>query len=151
MLLTGVRAAESSRRASSWKVATKFERTGQLVVSPLYHWSDAHVWEFIRSRGVKYCSLYDDGFDRLGCIGCPMASAQKRAREFARWPKHERAMRAAAQHYWNKRAGTKQRDGREWFGSARFSSVDELWRWWLNDEPFPGTPDECQGVLDLWT
>jgi phosphoadenosine phosphosulfate reductase len=46
---------------------------GKRILNPIVDWNDSDVWEFIREYQIKYCSLYDEGFKRLGCIGCPMA------------------------------------------------------------------------------
>lgn len=47
-------------------------RTKRTLVNPIIDWTDDEVWEFIRWSGIQYCSLYDHGYKRLGCIGCPM-------------------------------------------------------------------------------
>lgn len=149
-LILGVRAAESSRRRATWKTITYHRVTKTNAVAPIVAWTDADVWAFIRGGGLPYCSLYDEGFKRLGCIGCPMAGADGRKREFARWPGYERAWKRAFRKIWEKRAGKPQRDGREWFGSARFDSWEDMWKWWLNDTPLPADKNDCQGMLDLW-
>jgi len=46
----------------------------RFMVAPIFDWTDEDVWAYIRDRNLPYCSLYDEGFKRLGCIGCPMAS-----------------------------------------------------------------------------
>ena len=35
---------------------------------------------------VPHCSLYDEGWRRLGCIGCPMSSVKQKQIENARYP-----------------------------------------------------------------
>ena len=35
--------------------------------------------------------MYDEGFKRLGCIGCPIAYWRQREREFKRFPHYYRA------------------------------------------------------------
>jgi len=60
---------------------------GKKVVNPIIDFTEADVWGFLRSRGIEYCHLYDEGFSRLGCIGCPMAGKKGREREFERYPK----------------------------------------------------------------
>ena len=59
------------------------------VVNPIIDWTDDEVWEFIEENNLRYCSLYDEGFTRLGCIGCPLGGKKKQARDFARWGKYK--------------------------------------------------------------
>lgn len=55
---------------------------GKRVLNPILDWTEEDVWLFIRKYQVPYCELYDQGFRRLGCIGCPKASFKNRVREF---------------------------------------------------------------------
>lgn len=109
--LTGVRHAESPRRAlrGGYEVLGNSiserillnDNDGRGIIdhcmpkrahtcNPIIDWSDEDVWRFIRHEGLPYCSLYDEGFNRLGCIGCPMAPKEERERDFRRWPGYER-------------------------------------------------------------
>lgn len=54
------------------------------LINPIIDWTTDEVWEFIREYNVPYCCLYDEGFKRLGCIGCPMGSVKHRTEEFER-------------------------------------------------------------------
>lgn len=77
----------------------KFDKNQQLVemcykthtttVNPIIDWTTDEVWEFIKENELPYCCLYDEGFKRLGCIGCPMGSVETRKRDFERWPKYK--------------------------------------------------------------
>jgi phosphoadenosine phosphosulfate reductase len=60
---------------------------GKRVVNPIVDWEDSDVWDYLNGRCIPHCSLYDEGFPRIGCIGCPMATARRTEREFKRWPK----------------------------------------------------------------
>jgi len=60
------------------------------ILNPIIDWSDSDVWGFIKSNGIDYCELYDEGFTRIGCIGCPMAKLKSRKMEFERWPQYAR-------------------------------------------------------------
>lgn len=62
----------------------------QRVINPIIDWTTKEVWEFIREYNVRYCELYDQGFTRLGCIGCPMGGGESQVKEFARYPKYRR-------------------------------------------------------------
>ena len=57
-----------------------------LLISPLLYWTEDDVWTFLNTLGVPHCSLYDEGWHRIGCINCPMASPKQKMRENERWP-----------------------------------------------------------------
>lgn len=59
------------------------------VLNPIVDWTTDEVWEFIKEYNVRYCCLYDQGWKRIGCIGCPMATREAREREFKRYPKYK--------------------------------------------------------------
>lgn len=65
-------------------------RTNKTLVNPIIDWDDSDVWEFLNEIAkVPHCSLYDEGFKRLGCIGCPLQGAKGMKRDFERWPKYK--------------------------------------------------------------
>lgn len=57
-----------------------------LLISPIIHWTDSDVWEFLNALGIAHCELYDQGFHRIGCILCPMSQPKQKMREIERWP-----------------------------------------------------------------
>lgn len=58
-----------------------------LLISPIIHWTEKDVWEFLNQVvQVAHCELYDEGWRRLGCICCPMSSAKHKRMEELRWP-----------------------------------------------------------------
>lgn len=67
-------------------------RTMKTLVNPIVDWSTEDVWSFLNNMvRVPHCCLYDEGYTRLGCIGCPMSSAKNRQRDFERYPKYKEA------------------------------------------------------------
>lgn len=110
--ITGVRWAESGRRRKNrsglevekW-ATSKRERLDPdnmdddmvrycmqskgFVLNPIIDWTTDEVWEFIHRYNIPYCELYDQGFTRLGCIGCPMST--HRVEELERYPKYKQA------------------------------------------------------------
>jgi len=87
----GVRAAESTRRRANWKMILADRKSKGVYLCPILYWTDADVWEYIHGRNLSYCELYDQGFKRLGCVGCPLAGQKTQAAEFRRWPGLKRA------------------------------------------------------------
>ena len=58
-----------------------------LLISPIIHWTEQDVWEFLNKvMEVPHCSLYDEGWHRIGCIGCPMSSVNQKKIENIRYP-----------------------------------------------------------------
>jgi phosphoadenosine phosphosulfate reductase len=95
LVITGVRAAESSRRAKRLVFEPCKRDRKTWFLNPILDWSDEDVWEFIRRENLPYCRLYDEGFKRLGCVLCPMATEKNKRMEAARWPKMANAWKAA--------------------------------------------------------
>ena len=58
-----------------------------LLISPIIHWTEQDVWEFLNDVvKVPHCLLYDEGWHRIGCIGCPMSSFKQKTLENERYP-----------------------------------------------------------------
>ena len=58
-----------------------------LLISPIIYWTEQDVWEFLNDVvKVQHCSLYDEGWHRIGCIGCPMSSHRQKMIENKRYP-----------------------------------------------------------------
>lgn len=58
-----------------------------LLISPIIYWTEQDVWEFLNDVvKVPHCSLYDEGWHRIGCISCPMSSHKQKMIENARYP-----------------------------------------------------------------
>lgn len=75
--------------AESRKMVEQCYKLSKTVINPIIDWLDSDVWEFIREYNIPYCKLYDEGYKRLGCIGCPMSTHQAEALE--RYPKYKQA------------------------------------------------------------
>lgn len=95
--LVGVRAPESARRKKLWR-EYQF-KLGSEYLAPLCYWTNEDVWNYIKSRNLPYCKLYDNGWERIGCIGCPLAGIKNMNRDFKAFPKFEAAYKAAAKRY----------------------------------------------------
>jgi len=113
-VITGIRWAESARRKNSRAMlelnayskkkimlnndndeARRMLENCQLkskhILNPIVDWLTDEVWTYLNNRDIPHCCLYDEGFQRIGCIGCPMAGKKRMLREFARWPKYYNA------------------------------------------------------------
>jgi len=86
-VVTGIRHDESPKRAKRQKFENCYNDTSKKYFHPIIDWTEDDVWEYIHAFKIPYCSLYDEGWNRIGCVLCPKSSLKNRLREFKRWPK----------------------------------------------------------------
>jgi phosphoadenosine phosphosulfate reductase len=112
-------------------------------LNPLAYWDDTDVWDYIHENKISYCCLYDEGFERLGCIGCPMARERCRRTEYNRWPGYKRLMIKTLDRVieMRKQAGL-------YLLNAAKKSGEEWFEWWLSDTAQTYTPPEGQEELE---
>lgn len=125
-VITGVRHTESVKRAKRRMVETCRNHRSKKYLHPIIDWSDAEVWEYIRAYQVPYCSLYDEGFSRLGCIMCPYQGTKGMRRDARRWPQFAKMYEAAFCRMIEKR----REDGlpTEWESGA------DVMAWWIGSD-----------------
>ncbi len=135
-MILGVRTEESQNRSESWQVTRRDRKTNNLQLAPICGWKIGEVWEFIREHELPYCPLYDEGFERIGCIGCDMAGRKGKLRQFARWPRFEALYRKTLDDIFRKH------------GSDRFNTSEEWWEWWMADRHPKPEKASCNQFFD---
>ena len=103
---------------------------GKRVVNPIIDWEDEDVWEYIKSRNIEYCKLYNEGYTRLGCIGCPLASKRFRDMDFERYPKFKENYKRAVDRFFIRYLTRRIEKGEKPFKN----SSQEMFDWWIDDE-----------------
>lgn len=159
MIATGVRWDESTKRKSreSFEVITKrkkdkivvsdekmllsdcdetrklFEQCqmkAKTVVNPIIDWNTSEIWDFINSEKIITNCMYEQmGYERVGCVGCPMAS-KKRWKEFADLPQYKQMYIHAFDRMLNER----KRRGK----TVNWTCGEEVFLWWMEDDNIPG-------------
>ena len=81
-------------------------------------WSD--VWNYIHQRALAYPVLYDEGWKRIGCIGCPMAGTKEVRRQFERYPNYRKAYINTIQRCLERKP------------DPNFKDAEEKLEWWLS-------------------
>ena len=139
----GIRRSESRKRAEKYKepeVCRVYSAKEKVkVYLPILEWTDQDVAEFIKERNIKCHPLYysrEGQFDvtkRLGCMGCPLASRNKRIQFFKENPKWLKAWIRAGQKrytseaYQNGKAKHKFKDAFEAMGYMLYcENVDDF-------------------------
>lgn len=101
----------------------------KMVVNPIIDWTDAEIWDYINSEHIQTCELYQCGYSRVGCIGCPMAG-KRRWKEFADFPKYKDAYIRA----FGRMLEARRKNGKE----SKWRNAEEVFLWWMEDDGVPG-------------
>lgn len=101
------------------------------MVNPIYEWFDEDIWDYIKAENINVNPLYSKGYQRVGCIGCPLASPKMRAKEFVDYPAYK-------QMYIN--AFDKMLKAREAKGKKNLGNDYHYWKtgkdvfaWWMEE------------------
>lgn len=144
----GIRFAESARRRDRWRDFGRKE-DGTWYCCPICDWTTEDVWEYLNSKNIPHCSLYDEGYKRIGCVCCPLSSNKIR-KDAKRWQKTAAMLKLGFLKYCE---NLRTKSYGIVFGDCDLSqgeekTIETMWQRWLNagrfdnpkkDEPF----EEC--------
>lgn len=142
MIVTGVRRAESVGRSDEALVVSRAARKkdrvilqndntderrtvdhcvmkGIIAVNVIVDWSDEDVWEFINMYNVPVNPLYEEGYRRVGCVGCPMST--RKAEELDANPKYKAMWLRICEMLVAKKCGT-------------YTKAQDLYDWWIEKD-----------------
>lgn len=102
---------------------------GKRVVNPIIDWKDNEVLDYAAIEKIPMNPLYCEGFHRVGCVGCPMAS-KARTMEFARYPRIKAAYIRAFDRMLKAR--------RERGLPCQWQSGVDVFHWWMEDGVLSG-------------
>lgn len=104
---------------------------GKRVVNPIVEWKTDDVLQYIEDQKIAINPLYGCGFDRVGCVGCPMAGTEGRRFEFTMFP-------AFKKNYI--RAFDRMLEARKESGKSteNWENGIDVFHWWMEDGVSPG-------------
>ena len=127
----GVRWQESARRRMRWTMFGH-KKDGSAYVCPICDWTDADVWEYLNSKSIPHCSLYDEGYKRIGCVCCPL-SPSKMMRDAKRWPKTANMLYLGHCKNWDKAVANKGKTKRgKFYRMLEWGTASAAFEHWLN-------------------
>ena len=135
-VVTGIRWQESPRRKNRQMFEVCRTDDTKYFLHPIIDWTTNDVWEFIHQENIPYCSLYNEGFKRLGCVLCPMETPRQTQLALMRFPKLAEAWKRACYRYYEK--GTE--------GVKRWDSPEAFWQWWISRKGEPKV-NEAQCIM----
>lgn len=123
-VIEGIRLSESNSRKKRNKEPERCDiRYDKIHVMPILYWSDKNVWDYIKKYDLPFPELYKLGFNRLGCIGCPLANQLNRIKEYQIFPRYAKAIIKAIERNINNNKCL----------SKFFDDPHEAFYWWISE------------------
>jgi len=113
---------------------------GKRILNPIIDWKTTDVWEFLRHYGCRSNPLYEQGYTRVGCIGCPMAGAKRQLEEFEKYPKYKAAYIRA----FERMVISRREDGLP----TSWQTGEEVFDWWTTIKSLEG--NRISEQIQLW-
>jgi phosphoadenosine phosphosulfate reductase len=156
-LLLGVRWAESGKRKNnrglhealgsrkakivyqdenddSHKLTEICMKNNRIATNPIIDWTDREVWNYTRENKLKMNPLYECGYMRVGCVGCPLASNKNIHMDFERYPKYKKAYILA----FEKMLVARREQGKDTGeGTGKWKDAESVFKWWTNPKYDP--------------
>lgn len=108
----------------------KCELKASMVVNPIIDWTHQNIWEYIHSEKIDVNYLYQCGYERVGCIGCPLATPKKRYKEFTDFPKYKQMYL----HAFDRMIEARKARGLD----CKWKNAEEVFLWWMEDQNVEG-------------
>jgi len=139
VVITGIRHEESPGRRQRKPFEESRRHKGKWFLNPIIDWTTREVWGYIQEHGLPYCELYDMGYERIGCVLCPLQSIRGRERDAERYPGFYRGYLRAVREMLkeNERLGRKIRGKviQPKTGKNEPITAEDLLYWWIHERP----------------
>jgi phosphoadenosine phosphosulfate reductase len=90
------------------------------MLNVIIDWTNDEVWEYIKERNLPYNPLYEKGYKRVGCLGCPMRYNKKELEDNPRWAAlYKRAAQKYLENGVTKKEGIKK-------------DIETYYNWWVS-------------------
>lgn len=107
-----------------------------VVSLPIYKLTNTDIWDYVNENNLTVNPLYNKGYLRVGCVGCPMAG-KHRNKELADFPQYRENLLKLCDRIVE---ANKQRGG-----FRKFETGKDFFDWWLEIDPNQITFDDILG------
>jgi len=132
VIVTGVRSEESVKRKGRRMVEKCYNKPNTSFLHVIIDWTEIEVWEYIKKRELPYCSLYDEGQKRIGCLFCPNNRNVEQQKK--RWPKMYKAWRKAIYRLYYQQREKGKLQG--------YDNPEAYFQWWLSGDRSSVDPNQ---------
>lgn len=135
IVITGIRWEESRHRAEREVFEQSKRVKSKWFLNPIIDWKTSEIWEYIKNNEIPYCSLYDQGKTRIGCIMCPLQGTKGMIYDAIHYPKFYNAYLKAIERMMIK----KEKAGDPF---KKFDSPEAVMYWWIHNADYDGTEQQ---------
>jgi len=139
IMVTGIRWEESHKRNKRSLFETCHRNNKKHYLNIIIDWQDNEIWEYIHINKLPYPNLYNEGFRRIGCILCPMATSREKDIQINRFPKFVNLYKKA----FTSMIAERLRRGLP----TQWKTGEEVFNWWIANNNKPEEEDSCQLTL----
>lgn len=107
-------------------LVTKAKQNKDLIVNPIYKFTEVDIWRYIEENNIEVNSLYKKGFRRVGCLLCPLGGSASMKREAEMYPKYKQAYIRA----FDRMIQARRKDGLE----VRWKNGADVYEWWIGNK-----------------
>lgn len=116
-----------------------------VMVNPIIDWTFEDIWDYIEDRKITYNPLYDRGYKRVGCIGCPMATYKQKQKQFNDYPAYKRNYIAAFDRIL---ADRRKRNKPFIFKNGKeCQNGQEMFDWWIEEEKYGKNKNQMTFII----
>lgn len=101
------------------------KKNNDIIVNPIYEWTDTEIWDFIHEKNIKVCDLYNMGYERVGCLFCPNATYKWKKKMEQDFPKYKENYIKAFQRM----IDTKKKAGKK----VDWENGVDCFNWWIQE------------------
>ncbi len=95
------------------------------IINPIYYWTTKDIWEYIKQEGIAVNPLYKKGYERVGCIGCPLANYRQRMKEFHDFPEYKKLYIQAFEKMIEARKAKEKK--------CEWETGEDVFNWWIEE------------------
>lgn len=100
-----------------------------MIVNPIYFWTDDEIWEYIKREKLRINPLYYPpyGYNRVGCVLCPMAGYREKKRQEADFPGFKKMYIRA----FDKMLEVRKESGLD--NKMGWETGEDVYNWWIQE------------------
>ena len=112
---------------------TMAKQNKELLAQPIYNFTENDIWQYLSENGIEVNPLYQQGYTRVGCIGCPMATGKAREKEFKDFPTYRKAYHNAFDKMLKARKAKGKDDVTGKDGYHAWHTAEDVMSWWMEE------------------